>query len=448
MFDRPLQFAINPNIFPGATPRQDFVDRFLQRRPYLHEDHCNPVAKGAPMSHLDLTNDLSPKSLARAFLFTALCIGAAASSPAFADTATFTPLTGVYYAMSRNGQYMVTKQTNGDFYRWSAATGQVNLNLGIGASGFISAISDDGSTLIGARRNASNITVAFRWTQAAGFTDIGDLPGGSTYSVATAMSADGATVVGRSASTASGTRDEGFIWTQATGPQPMGDLPGGTYYSEPTSISADGSVIVGISNQTAGYEAFRYTAATGMLGLGDIPGGPFNSQAYHVSSDGQTIVGYSSDSLSREQAVKWTQDAGLVPLGFASTDPNEWSQAHGVSGTGNLIVGNNNTGHTSADIKPLLWDPLHGMRYLTTAMTDDYALAFPPGWIITGGWDVSDNARIIGVAGYDPSNAYATGIITIVPEPTAGCLTLAATLPLLLHRRRAQRKKFKQPGKT
>jgi probable HAF family extracellular repeat protein len=217
--------------------------------------------------------------------------------------------------------------------------------------------------------------------------------------------------------------------------QPLGDLAGGDYTSTPLSISADGTTIVGYSRQTLGTEAFRWTQSTGLVGLGDIPGGPFNSQAYHVSSDGKVIVGYSSDSLSREQAFRWTLTDGLVPLGFASSDPNEWSQAHAVSADGNLIVGNNNTGISVTDVKSLLWDPVHGMRYLTTGLADDYGLTFPAGWKITGGWDLSDNGRVIGVAGYDPSNSAAAGVITIIPEPIFP-LSLAA---LALFSRRLRR---------
>src|SRR5207248_7873078 len=124
--------------------------------------------------------------------------------------------------------------------------------LNIGANGSASGISDDGSIIIGSHRNASNVTTAFRWTQATGFTDLGELAGGSTYSVATAMSADGNTITGRSASTASGSRDVGFIWTPVAGIKPLGDLAGANYTSAPTSISADGSTIVGYSQQTLG----------------------------------------------------------------------------------------------------------------------------------------------------------------------------------------------------
>src|SRR4029079_10603321 len=65
---------------------------------------------------------------------------------------------------------------------------------------------------------------------------------------------------------------------------PLGDLPGGTFFSEATAVSADGLVVVGVSNSASGREeAFRWTRAGGMVALGDLPGGTFQSVARHVS---------------------------------------------------------------------------------------------------------------------------------------------------------------------
>ncbi len=343
------------------------------------------------------------------------------------------PAYRAYAAMSRNGQHVLTVQSNGNVLQWTPATGQTSLGLNVGANGYVSAITDDGTIVAGYHKNASNVTTAFRWTAATGFTDLGDLPGGSTYSLAYAMSANGNVIVGYSSSANSGTGKEGFRWTPATGIQPLGDLLGGKCDSDATAISADGSVIVGTSNQTAGYEAYRYTDATGMLGLGNVPGGYFNSQAYDISSNGNVIVGYSSDSLNREQAFRWTASDGLVPLGFASTDPDEWSQAHAVSNDGNLIVGNNNTGTTLADIRAIAWDPTHGMRYLQDALFADYGLALPAGRNLAHAWDVSDDGHTIGGSSYSTSGVDSAWIVTGLPEPTN--LPLLALGAMLISRR-------------
>jgi probable HAF family extracellular repeat protein len=357
------------------------------------------------------------------------------SPHARADTATFYNVgVGSASSLSRNGQYRLVTRTGGDLYRWSAATGQVSLGLNLGTNGFATNVSDDGNVIIGYRRNASNQTIGFRWTAASGFTDLGDLPGGSTYSIPYAMSADGNAITGLSSSTASGTNAEAFRWTAGTGIQGLGDFPGGSFYSNSIAISADGSTIVGTGNQAAGYEAYRWTEATGMVGLGDLPGGYFNSQAYAVSSDGTAIAGYSYDELNREQAFRWTQDTGLVPLGFASTNPNEWSQGRGISGAGNIIIGNNNTGATLPDVKALIWDSAHGMRYLKTALLTDYALDTGL-WKITEGYDISDDGRTLSGSGYNPSGVREAWVVSIVPEPTATAL-IGAAAALFMRRRR------------
>ena len=340
--------------------------------------------------------------------------------------------TNYFGALSRNGQHYVTYNANGDVYRWSRSTNQV-LPLGINLlNGYPAAISDDGAVIAGYHRNASNQTIAFRWTASTGFLDLGDLPGGTTFSMARGMSADGSVIVGSSGSTAAGTRDEAFRWTAATGMVALGDLAGGNYTSTATSVSADGSVIVGYSNQTLGYEAFRWTQSTGLSGLGDIPGGFFNSQAYKVSSDGNVIAGYSSDSLNREQAFRWTLTDGMVALGFASPNPNEWSQGKATNLIGTLIGGNNNTGATAADIDAIIWDPARGMRYFKDALVQDHALT-TPNWNLTGIWDISDDGRTIAGSGY--FNGVNQSWV-FIPEPT-GMIALSFLSILVQRSKRA-----------
>src|SRR5690606_6293045 len=58
----------------------------------------------------------------------------------------------------------------------------------------------------------------------------------------------------------------------------LGDLPGGSFWSEARGVSADGSTVIGFSLRENGQEAFRWTEAGGMVGLGVLPGG-FASEA-------------------------------------------------------------------------------------------------------------------------------------------------------------------------
>ena len=107
------------------------------------------------------------------------------------------------------------------------------------------------------------------------FTPLGDLPGGTFFSEATAVSADGSVVVGVSNS-AQG-REEAFRWTRAGGMVALGDLPGGMFQSVARHVSSDGSVVVGYSQSASGETAFRWTSSSGMVSLGDLPGGIFQS---------------------------------------------------------------------------------------------------------------------------------------------------------------------------
>ena len=115
---------------------------------------------------------------------------------------------------------------------------------------------------------------AYRWTEAGGFLGLG-----SSTDAATAVSADGAVVIGASKA---GFGGGGFShWTEAGGLQDLGHLPGHTQ-AMATSLNANGSVIVGISTDgylakdgvggTVNYDpqvarAFYWTAATGMKDL-------------------------------------------------------------------------------------------------------------------------------------------------------------------------------------
>ena len=63
-----------------------------------------------------------------------------------------------------------------------------------GGSSVASAVSADGSVVVGEARNASGLLRAFRWTQATGMQDLGTL--GGDQSEAFGVSADGSVVVG------------------------------------------------------------------------------------------------------------------------------------------------------------------------------------------------------------------------------------------------------------
>ena len=165
--------------------------------------------------------------------------------------------------------------------RWSGGAQELG---NIGATSLAYGVSADANIVVGMFTvppfNNEPTQRAFRWTAADGMTPLA--PG-----FATAISADGSTVVGYTVGGPVG--PVAFRWTQASGIQPLGTLGGSTSYAY--GVSGDGSVIVGESyNSLSQQRAFRWTVA-GMEDLGSSGG--TGSVAYGVSADGSVVVGKS-----------------------------------------------------------------------------------------------------------------------------------------------------------
>ena len=235
---------------------------------------------------------------------------------------------------------------------------------------------------------------------AASFTPLGDLAGGSFKSNALDVSAAGSVVVGNA--TADGDSDA-FRWTAATGMQrvvannfstgrgvsddgstsvgqlaqsfqffgfravdggsllSVGDLPGGLNTSDAEAASADGSVVVGKSRSTPGQEAYRWTPGGGIQGLGDLPGGAFDSGARDLSSDGSVVVGFGASSSGTE-AFRWTAGDGMQGLGDLPGGAFS-SIAESVSADGSVVVGR---ASTVDGLEAFLWNAADGMQGLGT----------------------------------------------------------------------------------
>lgn len=188
-------------------------------------------------------------------------------------------------------------------FRWTESAGVVGLGVlspGLPAFAEGSRATDtsaDGGVVVGYQRgpDAANFEPAFKawlWTEAGGMIDLGHLPDSNgVYQVveATAVSSDGSTVVGFDISIGQSVR--AFRWTQASGMVFIGDLSGGLVESYARDVSADGGVVVGSSSSDLGDQAFRWTQAGGMVALGDLPDGEFASDATAVSADGSIVVG-------------------------------------------------------------------------------------------------------------------------------------------------------------
>ena len=235
--------------------------------------------------------------------------------------------------VSGNGLVVVGYSSNpsgfGRAYRWTAATGMIDLGTLGGFNAGAAGASADGSVIVGVGNDITETARAFRWTAATGMIDLGTLGGDNASSYA--VSADGATVVGDSGYAIYETR--AFRWTAATGMTDLGTLGGN--FSSARGVSGDGLVVVGSSTDTAGdYLAFRWTSASGMTNLGSLGGN--DSSANAASGDGSVIAGFSSINTGSRRAFRWTAATGMTNLGTLGGD---FSVANAINGDGTVIVG-------------------------------------------------------------------------------------------------------------
>jgi uncharacterized membrane protein len=213
------------------------------------------------------------------------------------------------YGVSADGTYvaalLVTPTSGRTAMRWSVA-GPVYLTLEPSSA---TAISADGSVLAGYTFNPSNHSgPAFRWTQAGGLVPlphVAPVPPLSPVSQATAMTPDGAVIVGWSG--ALSTAQHAFRWSQATGTVALGAVNGAETLIA-NAVNADGATIVG---SYTGGRAFIWDAINGARDLRDLllANGATNGlqawtlqSAQGISADGAIVVGFGLDGQGRTQA--------------------------------------------------------------------------------------------------------------------------------------------------
>jgi probable HAF family extracellular repeat protein len=136
--------------------------------------------------------------------------------------------------------------------RWTSAGGTVGLGaLGDGHRSQATGVSADGSVVVGWSGSGDGASgqEAFRWTSAGGIVGLGFLHESHNYSSAEDVSADGSVIVGWSSS-ASGNR--AVVWDAGHGMRSVSDILTaqgvdltGWMLTNATAISADGTTVVG-----------------------------------------------------------------------------------------------------------------------------------------------------------------------------------------------------------
>jgi probable HAF family extracellular repeat protein len=314
----------------------------------------------------------------------------------------------------------------GQAFRWTRETGMTRVAGELGNSEALAA-SADGSVVVGTALTAGG-WAAYRWTAATGTQVLVPAPPRRSAR-ATDVSADGSRVVGYVDDV---TRPRAFTWTASAGVSDISDLGGGATLNAATAVSADGSTIVGAGRPPINQHAYRLTPT----GATDLSTGQDASGASDVSADGKVVVGLST-GRDRQDGFRWTAQGGMVSLGALPSRPNAPAVPLATNADGLVIIG---FVQSFGDIgpRPFIWDPAHGVRQFDRVL-QDYG-ADLAGWTGVFPAAVSADGLTFAGRGINPSGVSEAWIATLptaaVPEPAAALLLVVPPLALLRRRRR------------
>jgi len=314
--------------------------------------------------------------------------------------------------------------------------------------------------------DAGPLSLTERGAPTPSFTLLGDLPGGAFMSRATAVSADGTTVVGYSTSTAVDPNGghEAFRWKDGQMIGLGGTFPGPGRFSRATGVNGDGSLVLGDTRFFSLDQPFRWQngvmqsafveesyagqmatngryAVTSSFGptwwsalvqnsqtiaqVPMLPGGDalrFGVRVNGISSDGSAIFGKSHSAGNVIQAIRWKLGQGTTPIGFLPGCTS--NEVTAVSGDGNLAVGRCNPDMGVGQL--FRWTPATGIQPFvdgigTAAMSDDGSIMVGGNWI----WDTEQGARelmpllsswgvnLTGIFGLDATDISAAGDVIV-----------------------------------
>jgi len=147
-------------------------------------------------------------------------------------------------------------------------------------------------------------------------------------------------------------------WRATQGMELLGDLPGGFNLSRARGIN-DAGQIVGWSSSAntetiPGEEAFIWDEVNGMVGIGDMPGISFSSDAYDINDNG--VVTGIGTTFNGHEAFIWTEADGFTPLGFLDGQSG-FSRGFAINNLGQVVGDTNSSNGREA----FLWDQANGM---------------------------------------------------------------------------------------
>lgn len=283
-------------------------------------------------------------------------------------------------------------------FRWEAG---VTIDLGIEDSA--SAISADGAIIVGRDKGR-----AFRWDD--GVVTILPLLSGSENRLhgAAAISPNGEYILGTAAFNIA-------VWTDS-GLSLINSLEHTNFLE---GISSDGSTIIGQDDGVFGNGAYRWQAGvTTFLGTDD-------ARALAMSADGSVVVGSERSPSGSSFAFRWE---GGVLSSLGSLSVGDRGTALDVSANGLLVVGTSRSAGDNPIESAFLWDETNGIQDLNVLLPDMYGIDLT-GWQLTSAQHISADGKIIAGIGIGP-NGSDTWVFT-VPEPStfflmaiSGCVLL------------------------
>lgn len=237
-------------------------------------------------------------------------------------------------SVSGDGSVVVGRVEGGPFtdfqfgqaFRWTPATGMQLLGHTRPGNVYSRAtdVSRDGGTIVGYSFDSGGFNDAFMWTPAGGMATLPQLPGTPfPNSRAYGVTFDGSIIVG-----ISGPANNAVMWRGGSVID-LG-LPPGWTYSIARAVSDNGAVVAASINATVGQAAGVWTAGRGMEPLADfltangasIPMGWNLLDSYDVSGNGLVFAGVATSAGSSQGFIASVPGPATVAvgvLGLAST---------------------------------------------------------------------------------------------------------------------------------
>lgn len=252
-------------------------------------------------------------------------------------------------AVSANGTTVVgvsrTPTTSGTAVRWNSGVLSSLGYLGVGTSSEAYAVSPTGQFIGGMANDNVNGQMAFKWTSPGPIVGLTPAPSFFQINAATGVDAAGSKYVGTyTVSVGPGFFPRAALWTSSGLTTLLAQA--GSAGSAAARITPDGQYIVGDFGPAIGMLGTTYnpiarvwTSPTTWFTVGTLPGGTW-STGLAISDNGQVVAGTGDNGVASQRAYRWT-GAGIEDLGtLPTTNPlTGWSRTHAMTPDGLVIVG-------------------------------------------------------------------------------------------------------------